>query len=158
MPPGPLEFGVRDLPADEPMLVRRSVPAAVFSGCLEGEGAFAAPVDVELELRACGEEILCRGRVSGEWTLECTRCLAPLRCAFQARFDAALQAIDGRADASEDVRQALILAIPSLRYCRQDCKGLCPQCRTNLNEKDCGCASAVLSGRFKTTKRGNHHA
>ncbi len=33
----------------------------------------------------------------------------------------------------------ILLELPSVVYCREDCKGLCPVCGTNLNEKDCGC-------------------
>ena len=33
----------------------------------------------------------------------------------------------------------ILLELPSVVYCREDCKGLCPVCGANLNEKDCGC-------------------
>lgn len=33
----------------------------------------------------------------------------------------------------------ILLELPSVVYCREDCKGLCPKCGVNLNETDCGC-------------------
>ena len=30
---------------------------------------------------------------------------------------------------------------PFVVLCREDCKGLCPTCGSNLNEGDCGCAA-----------------
>jgi len=32
-----------------------------------------------------------------------------------------------------------LLEMPSKILCREDCKGLCPVCGTNLNEKQCNC-------------------
>jgi len=39
---------------------------------------------------------------------------------------------------AEVVREYLLLAIPMHPLCREDCKGLCPQCGHNLNEGPCG--------------------
>ncbi len=40
----------------------------------------------------------------------------------------------------EDVlREQLLLAVPMKTVCREDCKGLCPQCGKNLNLGACSC-------------------
>jgi len=40
----------------------------------------------------------------------------------------------------EDVlREQVLLATPVKLVCRDDCKGLCPQCGTNLNVEACNC-------------------
>ena len=46
------------------------------------------------------------------------------------------------------VREQLILALPPYPVCRDDCKGLCPVCGTNLNEKECGCDRKVPDPRW----------
>mgnify|MGYP002540859040 CR=1 FL=1 len=38
--------------------------------------------------------------------------------------------------------------LPSKVLCREDCKGLCPVCGTNLNEKECGCDRTVADPRM----------
>ncbi len=38
-----------------------------------------------------------------------------------------------------DVRDALLLAVPMKLLCREDCKGLCQKCGTNLNIEMCRC-------------------
>ncbi len=38
--------------------------------------------------------------------------------------------------------------LPSKLLCREDCKGLCPVCGTNLNEKECGCDRTVADPRM----------
>ncbi|MBI2620047.1 MAG: DUF177 domain-containing protein, partial [Ignavibacteriales bacterium] len=37
----------------------------------------------------------------------------------------------------EDVRQYAVLAVPQKILCREDCKGLCPQCGINRNSAIC---------------------
>jgi uncharacterized protein len=46
------------------------------------------------------------------------------------------------------VREQLILALPPYPVCREDCKGLCAVCGTNLNEKECGCDRTVPDPRW----------
>lgn len=42
-------------------------------------------------------------------------------------------------DIAQDVFEYIELAIPMKNLCREDCRGLCPKCGTNLNETKCGC-------------------
>ena len=35
--------------------------------------------------------------------------------------------------------EEFVLALPVNPLCKTDCKGLCPQCGTNLNNGTCGC-------------------
>ena len=45
-------------------------------------------------------------------------------------------------DLAEPVREAVILAFPSRLVCKDDCKGLCPQCGANLNVAQCDCCES----------------
>ncbi len=42
-------------------------------------------------------------------------------------------------DLSEAIREELILAFDAYGVCREDCKGLCPSCGTDLNTNSCDC-------------------
>ena len=44
-------------------------------------------------------------------------------------------------DLAPHMWEEMILECPSKYYCSEDCKGLCPQCGTNLNHGTCDCAS-----------------
>ena len=35
----------------------------------------------------------------------------------------------------------VVLAMPSKHLCKEDCKGLCPECGKDLNDGPCGCAT-----------------
>lgn len=41
------------------------------------------------------------------------------------------------------VSEDLLLELPYKVLCREDCKGLCPQCGKNLNEGPCSCSKQV---------------
>ncbi len=45
-------------------------------------------------------------------------------------------------DLSEAVRQALLVELPMRPVCREECRGLCPQCGRNLNLEQCSCRPA----------------
>lgn len=47
--------------------------------------------------------------------------------------------LDSRLDATKAVCDEIVLSIPSSLLCKDDCKGLCPKCGANLNEKQCDC-------------------
>ncbi len=50
------------------------------------------------------------------------------------------------------VREQLVLSLPAYPVCRDDCKGLCTVCGTNLNERDCGCDRHVPDPRWAGLK------
>ena len=51
-------------------------------------------------------------------------------------------------DTAPLVREIVLLAVPMKPLCREDCKGLCPVCGTNLNHEDCGHRQQVVDPRW----------
>src|SRR4029077_12174807 len=46
---------------------------------------------------------------------------------------------DGKTiDLDPIVREQVLLALPLSVLCKEDCKGLCPECGQDLNERECG--------------------
>jgi uncharacterized protein len=89
---------------------------------------------------------------------ECRRCLnpvtTPLSLEIGALFTQDPEALDDpdsyavapdatEIDVTPAVREELLLAAPRYVVCREDCKGLCPQCGQDLNGGACGCAPAT---------------
>jgi uncharacterized protein len=56
-------------------------------------------------------------------------------------------------DLSDDVRDALLLAIPLKNLCREDCAGLCARCGKNLNTVQCDCEPAPSDSRWDALAR-----
>ena len=52
-------------------------------------------------------------------------------------------------DLSNTVRDYMILSIPMKRLCKEDCKGLCVKCGSDLNEKQCECEDSEIDDRWK---------
>lgn len=50
------------------------------------------------------------------------------------------------------LREQLVLALPGYPVCKDDCKGLCPVCGANLNDRDCGCDRHVPDPRWAGLK------
>ncbi|AAK79710.1 Predicted Zn-finger-like protein, possible nucleic acid binding [Clostridium acetobutylicum ATCC 824] len=55
-------------------------------------------------------------------------------------------------DINEIVENNIILSLPIKKLCREDCKGLCPMCGTNLNISTCNCHEDNIDPRFAKLK------
>jgi uncharacterized protein len=123
------------------------------------EGLVRGAFDVE----KAGEKVTVRGSVAATARLECVRCLTefdlPVRAPVavfaeragksRAREEEALerddymQFHDGRQlELRDEVRELLLLELPMVPHCREDCRGLCPRCGADLNAGPCGCPPA----------------
>ena len=151
---GSLKFDVGALKEKGRAQVREDVPAADYQEAVSGHAALRGPVSVALDLEVRGGQVLLRGRLSGRWELECCRCLARHDFPYTALVEASALSTQPTVDAADEVRQALVLALPMLAYCRPDCKGLCVQCGANKNLKECSCAPP----RFELRKTGESDA
>ncbi|HEX9049456.1 MAG TPA: DUF177 domain-containing protein [Anaeromyxobacter sp.] len=50
------------------------------------------------------------------------------------------------------VREQLLLELPEYPVCDEKCKGLCPVCGANLNDRECGCDRHVPDPRWAGLK------
>ena len=116
-----------------------------------------------------------RGTINAAVLIDCTRCLEPVARDFDIIFDDVFVdpsdepaeaeiildpdsldesvAIDGKIDLAEVVREQIILALPDQVYCRDDCKGLCPECGSNRNLIDCRCTEEEIDPRWSALKK-----
>ncbi len=96
----------------------------------------------------------------------CDRCLEKVSKQFVLSFNQTFlkdQADDGESycysgsklDVTKAVQDEIVLSLPTLLLCKEDCKGLCPKCGANRNTTDCGCNtqkenafSALLNLKF----------
>jgi uncharacterized protein len=121
-----------------------------------------APVHVDFDIHKDKEKFRLVGSARTELELSCSRCLEPFRMPVDAPFDlrflpAAEMSTeperevqdedletsyyrDDQVDLNELLREQFYLALPMKPLCTEGCKGLCPQCGTNLNTGTCACA------------------
>jgi uncharacterized protein len=120
------------------------------------------------------KDIRLRGRLAAGLELQCARCLDPVKQDVKREFELLYRPLGvdaGRDEISvtdaeaeigyyqgegillEDVlREQVLLALPMRITCRDDCKGLCPQCGKNLNQEQCACAIPMEDPRWNALK------
>jgi uncharacterized protein len=50
------------------------------------------------------------------------------------------------------VREQVLMAIPMKPLCREDCRGLCPECGADWNSGDCACEKIKIDPRLEVLK------
>ena len=121
------------------------------------------PIRGAFGVEKTGERVNVRGTVSALARLECVRCLSEFDLPLEAPLDVFAERAgagrsrdeealerdeymkfhDGRQlDLRDEAREALLLELPMVHRCREDCRGLCPRCGADLNAGPCGCTGA----------------
>lgn len=126
------------------------------------EYVFEAPLTWQVDVTNTGEAFLVMGSVEGEAVTLCGRCLEEVRVPLQGEVDGYYLIDPASAENVEDLegdefdvlgeddtidieiplRAAILLEIPRVPLCDEDCEGLCLECGANLNDGPCDCAPA----------------
>jgi len=141
----------------------------------EGDGfRLAAPIRLGFDIYKDNDLFRLVGDTHTSVELECGRCLEPFLRAVDSTFDLRYQpharnAGEGEREVEEDdlttafyendaidlgqlMREQVYLSLPMKPLCRDDCRGLCPVCGTNLNLSVCHCAREWDDPRFAALK------
>lgn len=84
----------------------------------------------------------------------CARCLKAVKDELNQPFEL-IYDIRGKelVETTDDLREILLLDHPLTYLCREDCRGLCPQCGINLNETRCRCESQTHNEPLTSLKK-----
>lgn len=145
------------IPADDPMWEDAGIE-------------FRSPVRVHLRAQEISGGVYVRGGARADLLYQCRRCVEPVILPIEEE----LSFFFARAEEEEDpdagdetyplppkgdeleltdpVREQLLLRIPRYMVCREECRGLCPQCGADLNPGDCGCVPAPVPGPWDALK------
>jgi uncharacterized protein len=125
----------------------------------QGDPVPASPLRVVGRLSSAGAgRFYWHGRLEGDVTLPCRRCLA--NATVHVADESHVIFAEAGSDESEDpdvyvldersnqidlrpvVREQWMLNVPAYAVCRDECKGICPECGKDLNEGPCNCAES----------------
>lgn len=119
---------------------------------LWGRKPFSRPVQVKGEIVNTAGAVTIQYCARTVMDIVCDRCLAESQQAFERTFvhglartlcdeenDDYIVVEDGILDLDGLVTEDITLEMPMQMLCREDCKGLCPQCGADRNKGDCGC-------------------
>lgn len=119
------------------------------------------PLEVKAVAELVGDEIQIRGSLKAQVEGACDRCLKPVTIPVERNFDLTYRPVstiareeelelpEGEIDIgfyegegvqlTEVLAEQVILALPMKVICREDCRGLCPTCRSDRNLGQCSC-------------------
>ncbi len=130
-----------------------------------------APLAADLEGRPVGEGILVRGSIRTTLDRECRRCVEPVRVEVEDEVDLLFEPLEeeeleelsgevyalpergDELDLRPALREQLLLRVPEFVVCREDCRGLCPHCGTDLNRSSCACAPEAEPSAWEALKK-----
>ncbi len=121
------------------------------------------------------DEFFCQAATYARVTLQCSRCLTAYEGELNGTADFIVRGTplpeanrrdlfddedylyfrgnEMRVDVFEPVRQSLIVEVPMILLCRDNCRGLCPKCGVNLNETTCDCRFEHIDSRWEGLRR-----
>jgi uncharacterized protein len=133
------------------------------------------PLTFDVEVRnPSGGTYVVTGRLIGDAVAPCRRCLTPTRIPIDVPlrlvYQEAGRGVKPGGDSGDDdvvwlergamrieldaqVRDRLFLETERFPICREDCRGICPQCGRNLNEGPCDCTLETVDSRWKALER-----
>ncbi len=135
----------------------------------------AATVRASMHIARSGRGLLIHGEMAGRVALICSRCLERFPFHAEDRLDLYCETAgpgktkhevelgpddldvtyldEGRIDTDQLLRESVLLNLPVQPLCREDCKGLCPQCGANLNREACGCDRPPTDPRLQGLRK-----
>src|SRR6185503_6351095 len=120
------------------------------------------PAEIKGAVKRAGNDVFVDGHGETRVQVECDRCLKTVELPVSADFaleyipgaeyesssaaalseeEMSVSVFDGQSiDVDEIVKEQILLAVPARTLCREDCKGICPDCGIDLNTGQCNCA------------------
>lgn len=152
--PGSSRSLQRDLPVDNPL----GIPDVI----MVPKGSV---VTVDLLLESVVEGVLVTGTASAHITGQCARCLDPIADEVEVALtelfaypdstteattdaDEVSRIVDDRIDLEPLVRDSIVLALPLVPLCSEDCEGLCAECGVKWADLEPGHGHETIDPRW----------
>ena len=133
---------------------------------IDGVFPFTSPVSVTAIARNRASLVTLTLLCSYDYTRSCDRCGEVFTLKEEKTFthklaqtlmdegnDDYIETPDFTVELDETVISDILLNLPSKNLCKEDCKGLCPQCGKNLNGGACGCETKTVDPRMEILKQ-----
>lgn len=129
------------------------------------------PFHINMHLRKLGEDLDITGNFHVKVSFNCDRCCDESILEWQEDFhflllpkkeekednweeEVDLSYYEGEdIDLSDYIRELFFLSLPYKLLCKEDCKGICPNCGANLNRERCTCNGQNSSNPFHILRK-----
>ncbi|MCL6610880.1 MAG: DUF177 domain-containing protein [Peptococcaceae bacterium] len=133
-----------------------------------GQVSFNSPLRLTGFLTNEGGKLKLTGCLEGEARIACGRCLDLFDLPLKAEMDEVYcsECREGQGpggewvlfrgdvlDVTAEVAKAVLSALPMKLLCREDCRGLCQRCGTNLNREACRCSTDDVDPRMEVLRK-----
>ncbi|HKJ68773.1 MAG TPA: DUF177 domain-containing protein [bacterium] len=139
---------------------------------LQGTGFPVNDTNIGLRLLEAEDGYYLAGRLTGTAVLQCHRCLSEFDYPFDLELGALItferrKEFEGEGgiivvspqsdeiDITKYISDTIVLDIPYKILCKEDCRGLCSSCGTNLNYDTCDCTQDTIDPRWEKLKELN---
>lgn len=115
----------------------------------EGELEPSSDIQYDLSAELIASELLVRGKVSAQFEGLCSRCGDPISITVyddEICFTLNVGEEIVEVDLTPELRESILLSLPSHPVCGTDCLGLCPRCGSRLTGGACACPAAPHPG------------
>ncbi len=133
---------------------------------INGDYPFKSPVSVAVQAVNRAGLVELRLNTVFDYTTRCDRCFDEITKHMELSFthglavslvdeenDDYIETPDYTLELDEVITSDILLNLPSKFLCREDCRGLCPDCGANLNRESCGCAKNAVDSRLEILKQ-----
>ncbi|MCI9336030.1 MAG: DUF177 domain-containing protein [Lachnospiraceae bacterium] len=153
-----------DVLTSEGMEIKREVPLEMtcYENGTESFEITSASLVSFTAVNAGEGKAVFRGHAAAGFRGLCDRCLTEVPVALELDFERTILSPEMRGEEADDlsfmdgfsldvdalVHDEILINWPAKILCRDDCKGICPVCGQNLNERECGCDTFVPDPRM----------
>ena len=124
---------------------------------------FTEPLKVVGRVYNNGQSLTLEAEVTGSMATECARCLEELEADVDFTVYELLSQREEGQEETEDIilfdgyeielddiiADHFLMNVSGRYLCSDDCKGLCPNCGTNLNNSECDCDTEYIDPRWQ---------
>ena len=150
----------------EGSVLERELVQDMSETAVDGVKPFVSPVRVDVTAENRAGLVKLSLATSFNFQKPCDRCGTDVNREFHYNFehypvtslsgdqnDDYIETPDYTIDIDGLVRDDILLELPSKYLCSDECKGLCPKCGANLNEKACGCTAKETDPRLEALRK-----
>ncbi len=133
---------------------------------ISGVFPFVSPVRIQGIVQNTAGTVFMTVQADFDFSIPCDRCAQDMQLQYHFSFshpllldakeeeqDTYIPVQDGKLDLDELCRADILLALPAKYLCREDCRGLCSVCGTDLNHGSCQCDQHQTDPRLEVLKQ-----
>lgn len=125
---------------DKEIVLEEDIPAATWD--LDSfDVKFVDNIHFDCAFVRVSNEIIVNVQAITHRNIICSRCLTQVTQSIKQKFelDYNVNSLGDYLEVDKDIREEMLLDFPMKVLCKEDCKGLCPECKADLNFEKCKC-------------------